>query len=194
MSEIQFLEIEHKYLLTNDFIPDNFIDQVQSLGPTGESIVAVNDTYYVTKGCPGHIFRHRIDHEIQQLTVKSLSDDPDVRTEVNLMLGHQWGDQKDYVDAFLKTLGILWQGIIQKKVWAYYFPQCEVVYYEATFGKRSVKCIEIEAKGAKSIVDAKAKIFEYEKKLQLTSWSRETQSLFQILLLPEIKLSLDSNF
>lgn len=186
MTDIRFLEIEHKYLLPQDYNPQPFIQIVKDLEPHGESIVEVNDSYFVTKSCPGYVFRHRIDKEIQHLTVKSLGDDPTVRKEVNLDLGHHKGDQKDRAKAFLEALTITWHGTIHKSVCAYYFHNCEVTYYEAHYGNRSVKCIEIEATQASSIDEAKGVISEFERKLQLDPDDRENQSLFQMLLLPDI--------
>ena len=59
--------------------------------------------YYLTG--PGqrdrYVIRHRFDDELQQLTIKSLTDDTAVRDEINLDLGHHAGDQADAVEAFV---------------------------------------------------------------------------------------------
>ncbi|MGB2135170.1 MAG: hypothetical protein ACPHYG_04195, partial [Flavobacteriales bacterium] len=43
--------------------------------------LTVTDTYYVPPGQANRIYRHRIDKEIQQLTLKSRGGDNEVRTE-----------------------------------------------------------------------------------------------------------------
>jgi len=64
--------------------------------------------------------------------------------------GHHAGDQEAEVDAFLERLGVEWSGTVHKDVDVWYFPDSEVVYYQASTGSRSVRCVEFEAKGARS--------------------------------------------
>ena len=60
------------------------------------------DTYFVLKSTSGYVYRHRCDEEIQQLSLKSVSKDPAVRTEVNLNLSG--GNQISSVRGFLSTV------------------------------------------------------------------------------------------
>ena len=187
MTDLKFLEVEHKYVVNDGFNPSEFLDKVLALNPKGQSIVSVQDTYYLVKATEDHIFRHRVDEEIQHLTVKSLTKDPDVRKEVNLDLGLHCGDQGQDVAAFLEPLGIKWQGVIAKKVWAYYFDEVEVVYYEANHGSKAVRCIEIEGKSQDSLEKAKEQIASFESRLGLDPKDRAKESLFHLLLLPAIQ-------
>ncbi|SME90311.1 CYTH domain-containing protein [Pseudobacteriovorax antillogorgiicola] len=186
MENIEFVEIEHKFLLEDDFDQQPFLQMVERLEPSGRSQVRVSDRYYLCESNPSHIYRHRLDQEIQHLTLKGLGKDSETRIEVNLDLGLHRGDQGDRVAAFLKPLGIQWSGVIEKDVWAYYFKNCEVVYYEAHFKEKSVRCIEIEATNCQTLDEAKATIANFEKKLGLNPTNRCGESLFHLLLLPEV--------
>ena len=80
------------------------------------------------------------DAELQQLTIKSLGSDTEVRGEVNLELGLHAGDQEARVESFLGHLGLTWSGTIHKDVEVWYYPECEVVLYEAaTESKKTAK-------------------------------------------------------
>ena len=190
VENIEFLEIEHKFVMPDSFDPSGFLSKVRELGPHGESNVLVTDTYYLCQANPGHIYRHRLDEEIQHLTLKSLTDDPDTRLEVNLDLGHHKGDQGRRVAAFLEPLGIQWSGMIEKEVHAYYFPKFEIVYYLANYRDRSVKCIEIEATSYQSIEEGKNILLEVEKQLEMNSDERSKESLFHLLLLDDVRKQL----
>lgn len=182
MKDIKFLEIEHKYLVEESFDREHFLAQVAGLGPIHTSYVDVTDRYYVTHACPNHVYRHRYDAEIQQLTVKGLSDDPEARLEVNLDLGLQKGNQADRVSAFLTPLGPYWWGDIAKQVWVFYFPKAEIVFYEASHRSRRVRCIEIEAVQPQTLEEGKNIIGIYEEALGLCPQTRCLKSLFHLLL------------
>ena len=53
------------------------------VGTRAREALTVTDTYYVPPGQANRIYRHRIDKEIQQLTLKSRGGDNEVRTEIN---------------------------------------------------------------------------------------------------------------
>ena len=176
--------------MPESYNPSEFIKKVLSLQPNSKSEVDVQDTYYLCSSNPKHIYRHRLDSEIQQLTLKGLTDDPETRLEVNLDLGLHKGSQSSRVKAFLRPLGIQWSGVIEKKVWAYYFPNCEVVYYEARYKDKSVRCIEIEAVNSKSIEAGKSVIHDFENQLGLDPEGRCHESLYHLLLSSDVKASL----
>lgn len=186
MSGTDFLEIEHKFLVDAGWDVQAFHQRLASLGYQRSTQVAVTDTYYITAAVPGHIYRHRYDQELQQLTVKSLTADPEVRLEVNLELGHEHGPQAAAVAAFLKPLDVLWTGTLAKKVWAYYFADCEVVYYQANYGDDHVACVEVEAIGASDLGAAKETLRQYEYNLGFQPEMRTSQSLFDLLLKPHL--------
>jgi len=179
---MDFLEIEHKFVLPENWCLDSFVALVSSLSPKHSNEIAVEDRYYVTKALPGHVYRHRIDEEIQHLTVKSLEQDSAVRLEVNLDLGLHKGDQALAVDAFLKPLGLLWKGVLQKQVKVFYFADAEVVHYTATYKDKEVSCVEIEAKKASNVDSALSIIDSYTDRLGLDRAYRSDQSLFHLLL------------
>lgn len=186
MVETDYLEIEHKFIVDASQDPAIFHERIKGLSYQRYSQVEVADTYFLVEKNPGYIYRHRYDSELQQLTVKSLTDDPEVRLEVNLDLGHHCGSQRLSVEAFLKPLGIVWRGTLAKEVYAYYFADCEVVYYKAHYQNKLVACIEIEARKAKSIEEAKQVLARYEQSLDLDPALRSDQSLFHLLLKPHI--------
>lgn len=177
---LQFLEIEHKFLVSEDFDFDGFDSKLKSLNPSLSKHVDVVDTYFVLESTKGHVYRHRYDKEIQQLSIKSISKDPSVRKEVNLDLS---GDnQISFVRGFLEAGNILFEGSINKSVFVYEFSDAEIVYYRANHNNKYVSCVEIEAKNASSVESAKAIIESYERKIGLDSSQREKSTLFDLLL------------
>ena len=66
-----FLEIEHKFVVGDSFDRNALFEACRGLGPEREKALTVTDTYYVPVGAADLIYRHRIDKEIQQLTLKS---------------------------------------------------------------------------------------------------------------------------
>ncbi|MFW7378213.1 MAG: hypothetical protein ACOH5I_05370 [Oligoflexus sp.] len=194
MESTQFLEIEHKYIIPDSWDFSAFLKRLQGLDLQSSSEVQVSDTYFVTQACPGYIYRHRYDIELQHLTVKSLTGDPEVRLEVNLDLGHHKGNQKDAIHAFLTPLNILWSGTLAKKVRAFYFKNCEVVYYEAEFQQQSVTCVEIEAKNSNNVSQAKQILRQYAESLNLDVRYRSDKTLFELLLAPNMPQELAKHF
>lgn len=179
---MNFLEIEHKFVLPEDWCLQSFLELVTALVPKLSNEITVEDRYYVTKALAGHVYRHRIDVEIQHLTVKSLEKDSAVRLEVNLDLGLHKGDQADAVEAFLRPLGISWKGVLHKQVKVFYFDDAEIVHYVATYKGRRISCVEIEAKKATDIDSALAIIDSYTERLNLDRSYRSDKSLFHLLL------------
>ena len=116
-------------------------------GPPGRGRSASAIGYFLTADGLARrvLFRHRYDAELHHLTVKGVGADTEMRVEVNLDLGHHRGNQDAQVDAFLDQLGVIWRGTLHKTLEAWYFPDCEVVYYEALASSGSVRCVEFEA-------------------------------------------------
>jgi len=154
---LRFHEIEHKFIVDELFDVARFRQALADLGPTRTSAIRVTDRYFLTEGgrVRGFLMRHRFDAELHHLTIKSIEADPEVRVEVNLDLGHQHGSQDAQVDAFMDRLGVLWRGALQKDLEAWYFPDCEVVYYQASTASRSVRCVEFEARRKDSLEAAR---------------------------------------
>ena len=153
---LRFKEIEHKFLVDDGFDLDAFGRTLDAMGPGYTSHVQVEDRYFVTDSGVerGFIVRHRFDHELHHLTVKTLDPDAEVRVEVNLDLGHHAGDQRAQVDAFVRQFGVRWEGGIHKDIRVWHFADVEVVYYAATNGPRSVRCVEFEATEKPSLAHA----------------------------------------
>jgi len=112
--DLRFSEIEHKFVVGDDFDLAGFRAAVERLDPTRTTALRVRDRYFLTEaGRRGRfILRHRYDSELHHLTLKSLARDTEVRSEVNLDLGHHAGDQAPAVDAFVERLGVTWRGVI----------------------------------------------------------------------------------
>ena len=182
--DLQFLEIEHKFLVSEDFNFYAFDSKLKSLKPNLYKHVDVVDTYFVLESTKGHVYRHRCDEEIQQLSLKSISKDPAVRKEVNLNLSGS--SQLSSVRGFLEAGNILFEGSINKSVFVYEFSDVEIVFYRASHKNKIVRCIEIEAKNPDSIESAKAIIESYEQKIGLDSKQREKSSLFDLLLADQL--------
>ena len=186
---MSFREIEVKLVVEETFDVDVFRRKVSELGPERTATVSVRDVYYLLSGVPGHVYRHRFDEELQQLTVKSVEADAFDRLEVNLDLGHHRGDQGAAVEAFLGTLGPRWRGEIGKEIEVFYFPDCEIVYYQArTVARameRTVRCVEFEARGATDAEAGRAILEPYLERVGFDASVRERRSLLQ-LMYPEL--------
>lgn len=176
-------EIEHKFVVDETFDLAAFGRVLAALGPRRESALEVVDRYFVTTDgrARGYVLRHRVDAELQQLTLKSVSSDPEVRAEINLDLGHHRGDQTAAVDAFVARLGVGWRGELRKQLAVWYFADCEVVHYTATAGARSVQCVEFEAIGQASVSAALAVIERYERATGFAAAHRSRLSLLELL-------------
>lgn len=184
---LRFKEIEHKFILAESFDVLKFRQAVTALGPARTSTVSVMDRYFLTEGgrARGFVMRHRYDAELHHLTLKAVGPDPEVRVEINLDLGHHAGSQEAQVDAFMERLGVVWRGTLQKQLEVWYFPDCEVVYYQAATPSRSVRCVEFEAKGHDSLDEALATVERFERATGFAGASRSRLSLPQ-LLFPEL--------
>lgn len=180
---LRFKEIEHKFIVSDQFDLARFRQAVTALGPTRTSTVSVQDRYFLTDGGSARRFlmRHRYDAELHHLTIKSLEADNEVRGEVNLDLGHHAGSQAAQVDAFMGHLGVIWRGELHKQLEVWYFPDCEVVYYEAATSSRSVRCVEFEATRKDSLPEALATVERFERATGFDSASRTRESLPQLL-------------
>jgi len=184
---MRFKEIEHKFLVGDEFDLGRFRLDLAALGPSRTRSIQVRDRYYLTDAARDRRFllRHRLDVELQQLTLKSLEDDTEMRDEINLDLGHHAGDQSLAVDAFVDRLGVRWSGTIAKDLTVWYFPDCEVVHYRATAGAAAVCCVEFEATRRDSLDDALAIVERFERATGFYGITRSRVSLPQ-LLFPEL--------
>ena len=186
-TDLRFTEIEHKFVVGDDFDLPRFRDLLSALGPIKTSSIRVRDRYYLTEGglARRFVIRHRFDPELHQLTIKTLDADTEVRGEVNLDLGQHAGDQGEHVDAFLACLGVRWSGTVHKEVDVWYFPDCEVVHYRASTDARSIRCVEFEAVRQHSLAEALAVVQHFERATGFDGAARERLSLPQ-LLFPEL--------
>jgi hypothetical protein len=188
MPDLRFTEIEHKYVVNARFDLQRFREVLASLGPTRTGAICVRDRYYLTEGGRAHRFliRHRYDAEIHQLTIKTLGDDTETRSEINLDLSRHDGSQEAAVDAFLDHMGVVWRGTVQKDLEVWYFPDCEVVYYAASTDARAVRCVEFEATHKDSPAGALEIIERFERATGFEGAARSLVSLPQILF-PELR-------
>ncbi len=177
----QFQEIEHKFVVGDEFDREALSSQLRQLKPLGTTVQSVRDVYYFARHQPRYIYRHRCDEELQHLSVKSIERDSEVRLEVNLDLGLHRGDQQETVEAFLATLEVVWRGVICKDIEVYYFADCEIVYYEATAAAETVKCVEFEAIHTPSVNEGLAVLDRYEHLLGFAARHRTNKTLVEIL-------------
>ena len=162
--ELRFKEIEHKFIVDEQFDLESFRRQLAAIGPAATNAITVRDRFFLTEGGLARriLFRHRFDDELHHLTVKSIESDPEVRVEVNIDLGHHQGSQDAQVDAFIDQLGVVWRGTLHKALEVWYFPGCEIVYYEAFTETRTVRCVEFEATQKGSLDEALTIVARYE--------------------------------
>lgn len=180
---MRFKEIEHKFIVDDGFDAAAFGRCLDALGPTRRTALPVRDRYFRMTGHAGrtHVIRHRFDTELHHLTIKSLANDPEVRDEISIDLGHHAGAQEAQVEAFVRQLGATPVGVIDKAINVWYFPQCEVVHYVASSGTRSVGCVEFEAIHATSVPEALAILGHFERATGFDAATRCRQSLPEIL-------------
>lgn len=182
-ADLGFKEIEHKYMVGDEFDRPRFREALAALGPARTSSIRVRDRYYLTEGGLNRRFmiRHRFDAELHHLTIKTLEADTEVRDEVNLDLGQHAGDQAAQVEAFMTRVGVRWSGTVHKEVDVWYFADCEVVHYLASTGARSVRCVEFEATRGRSLADALAIVDAFERATGFHGRVRSRVSLPQLL-------------
>lgn len=188
---LRFTEIEHKFVVDEGFDLLAFGTTLDGMSPTRRTSVKVRDRYFLTTGGRSERFliRHRFDDELHHLTLKTLEEDPEVRGEINLDLGHHAGDQAAAVDAFLERLGVEWRGTLHKDLDVWYFPGVEVVHYRATTDDRALRCVEFEATQKDSLEAARAAVERYEWATGFNDKPRERLSLPQ-LLFPDVAAAL----
>lgn len=180
---MRFLEIEHKFVVPDDFDLAGFTASIEALQPLRRTALDVHDRYFLTRHGRQrrYVIRHRFDAELHQLTLKSFGDDPETRTEVSLDLGHHAGDQAAVVDAFLQPQEVEWTGTIEKTIRVWYFADCEVVHYSASAGDRTFSCVEFEAVHAASVDAALAVLDRYERATGFAGCPRAMTSLVGLL-------------
>jgi hypothetical protein len=183
----QFKEIEHKYIVPEGFSRADFIKKIKVLNPKKTSELQVTDVYFILNANRDFVYRYRADHEIEQLTAKSVGGSLQVRREINLNLRLAGSlGQEDAVNAFLETLGVYWSHRLTKDLMVAYFDDCEIVHYRAVCGDRRVECIEFEAIGDfSSDQEAFAVLSRYEALLGFQNKLKGDKSLFELLLLPD---------
>jgi len=187
------LEIEHKFLMPPAADPAPLLQQLARLRPQHTAEALVTEHYYAAAHKPGLVFRHSFDPERQALTVKSRSlpsataPDTEVRMEQTLLLERAHGSQEQTVTALLGLLDVQPCGSLQKRLWAFYFDDCEIVYYQAqttsTEPTRAAHCLEIEAL-TQDLTTALPILQRYEQALGLDPAQRERRSLFDLLFAP----------
>lgn len=180
-----FKEFEHKYLLKGNEDVDQIFQKLRSLGNGSEKSLEVIDTYYFDESRPHLVYRHRIDREIQQLTVKSLGGDARDRMEINLHLLNDF-TQDDSVGEFFNTLGNFRKSAIHKSIRVIDFPDCECVYYRASSDQKTVFCFEFEALGANDLSEALSIISRYEQVAGFSPEYRCSESLFELLVVQPV--------
>ncbi len=185
---LKFVEIEHKYLVPKDFDLTSWRQQALLLGPLKQTNLVVTDTYYRLTKLPDIVLRHRHDSELQQLTLKSVGLDNESRTEIDLQLDQQVGNQVAAVNAFVTALGPSKSATLQKKIEVYHYATCEMVHYIATSpeaGAREICCVEFEAKHVHTTEEAIETITAYAKQFGFNPAQRETTSL-AALMFPQL--------
>jgi CYTH domain-containing protein len=181
IEDLRFQEIEHKFLVGEDFDAPAFRAALEVLKPLRHATLHVRDRYFVTEAgrARGFVLRHRFDRELHELTLKSIVPDAEVRDEINLKL--QAGDQQAQVDAFVAAQGVLWQGALWKDLEVWHFHDCEAVFYVATADDRTVRCVEFEATVKPSREAALAIVSRYEHATGFAEATRTPESLLALL-------------
>ena len=178
---MKFLEVEHKFIVSQDFPLDEFKTACRRLRPVREKTVVVQDSYYLPEWSKDFILRHRQDAELHQLTVKTRNADPQVRTEVNLELAAA-AEAAQMVTKFMQTIGTSAPLGIEKTLLVFDFADCEVVHYAASHAGRCIYCVEFEARQQKDLQSAYDVLQRYEKALGFNAQDRCSVNLFDLLI------------
>ena len=188
--DVTFKEIEHKFLVGEDFDREAFRAALDALKPVRHATLRVRDRYFITESgrARGFVLRHRFDRELHELTLKSIVSDAEVRDEINLKL--QAGDQQAQVDAFVAAQGVLWQGALWKDLEVWHFHDCEAVFYVATADGRTLRCVEFEATVKPSREEALAIVSRYERATGFADARRTPESLLALLWPEAVRLTL----
>ena len=192
IEDLEFTEIEHKFVVGDDFDLEAFRAALNALNPVRHVTLHVRDRYFITEAgrARGFVLRHRFDRELHELTLKSVVADAEVRDEINLKL--QAGDQQAQVDAFVAAQGVLWQGALWKDLEVWHFHDCEAVFYVATADDRAgaaqgsppfkeVRCVEFEATVKPTREEALAIVSRYERATGFADATRTPESLLALL-------------
>ena len=174
-------EIEHKFLVPEGFDVDGLGARLVAAGADDGKRLVVRDTYFWRDDLPGAVFRHRIDRELHQLTVKSQGTDAAVRTEVNLDLAGP--DAVDTVAAFLAAAwGPCRRFAVTKAIRVWELGGFEVVHYVATGEQgRIVRCVEFEATGDAPPERALEALETFEARFGFAPHDRCRASLFHLM-------------
>lgn len=190
MSQNTFVEVEHKFILEPDFDLNQVGRRLEAAGwRQGPQTATTSDTYFVVGNLPGYIFRHRMGSVSRELTVKSRGGDTETRREVNLALRTDGDDQASTVLAFMDVLGVRWRGTLSKRTWTWRMSSCEVSYQVARCGHRELRVLELEA-AEPTTEGSLGVISTWEAVLGLAPAARCRESLFDLLLLPEMRAEL----
>lgn len=175
------LEIEHKFLVAEDFDAARIAAVMAALGAAHDKRLTVRDTYFWRHDRPDAVFRHRIDAELHQLSVKSGSRDAEVRAEVNLDLAGP--DAVRHVEAFLATgWGPCQRLGVTKSIRVWEPPGFEVVHYVARGDDgRVVRCVEFECTGDAPPEKAIDDLRGLESRCGFQPATRCPTSLFQLM-------------
>lgn len=177
------LEIEHKFLVEESFDPEPLYAALRALAPEREATAEIRERYYLAPGS-GYILRHSHDAARQRLTLKQrrgAGEDTEVRHELSLALDPRAGDQGTVVRELLELLALRQVGELTKRLHAFDFADCEVVYYRATTDERTVACVEFEALGPASVDAARLVLSRYEAATGFAGRPRASTSLFDLL-------------
>jgi hypothetical protein len=178
---LEFLEIEHKFVVGEDFDIESFRKTLNGMSPVRHAALRVRDRYFITESGRARRFvlRHRFDRELHELTLKSVADDAEVRDEINLKLAP--GDQQAQVEAFVAAQGVVWKGALWKDLEVWHFEDCEAVYYVATTEDRTVRCVEFEATVKPTREAALEIVHRYERATGFAGVARTPESLLALL-------------
>ena len=185
--KLRHIEVEHKYVVGPTFDAGKLRTRLRGLKCLKDFSVQVRDDYYWSPKFPAAILRHRFDEQLQQLTLKTKGLAADARTEINLSLNHSGGDQRDGVAQFLGNLTPFQKVTVQKAVTIFLFSDCEVCFYEAKCGRRKIRCVEFEAIRKTTLKAARDVIKKYEDVAGFARMPKEGRSLFELLVVPELK-------
>jgi adenylate cyclase class IV len=177
------LEIEHKFIVSEDFETESFFERLRQQGCEKEFSTEVVDTYYFCQANKDFILRHRKDDRIEQLSYKSMGIDSEIRTEINLNL-EMGKNPESMIREFCQKMGLTESARLLKSVRVFEFSDVEIVHYIARLGEKKIRCVEFESTNHSSPEAAKKTIRNYESNLGFDDLKRENQSLFELLVRP----------
>ena len=164
--ELRFKEIEHKYIVDERFDLQRFRDVVATLRPARTFSIRVRDRYYPDRGRPCPAFRDPA--PLRRRAAPADREDARAPTPRSASRSISISDitpatSRRRSTRFSASWASSGSGTLHKDLEVWDFPDCEVVHYQASTDRRSVRCVEFEATRKDSLDGGACDVEKYER-------------------------------